>query len=131
MYALQAEPNGIAKILNNYQFVFDKRLSYLRKSVWGIAKITSETVEVTYVRLLGKSEKQETETKLDLNVISFLSRRNNWDINKDPFCDFLSYGKTSQWNIWNPDQRQHVVGSGYQFVSLSTPAFKTLKRAHS
>lgn len=33
MYALQAEPNGIAKIINNYQFVFDERLSYLRKSV--------------------------------------------------------------------------------------------------
>lgn len=60
MYALQAEPNGIAKIINNYQFVFDERLSYLRKSVWGIAKINSETVEATYVRLLGKSEKQET-----------------------------------------------------------------------
>lgn len=60
MYAPQAEPNGIAKIINNYPFVFDERLSYLWKSVWGIAKITSETVEAAYVRLLGKSEKQET-----------------------------------------------------------------------
>lgn len=85
IYAPQVEPNRIAKIINKLPFL----------PVWEIAKTTSEA---TYVRLLenwslGKSEKQETKTKFDLNVISFMYRRNNWNINRIPLVILFPMGR--------------------------------------